>query len=151
VKIAARIAGHPLHPALVHFPIALWSATWVWDVLGASTGAAGWWQTGYWCLVAGVVMALPAAVTGLMELLALEERHPAMGTATRHMLIMGCAFAAYLGALLVRGGPLAPEGWRLPAALGLSTLGLALLAVGGWFGGRLVYWYGVGRAKPPDL
>jgi uncharacterized membrane protein len=101
--------------------------------------------------VAGIVMALPAAVTGLMELLALQERHPAMGTATRHMLIMGCAFAVYLGALLVRGGPLAPEGWRLPAAVGLSTLGLALLAVGGWFGGRLVYWYGLGRASPPDL
>jgi uncharacterized membrane protein len=51
VKIAARIAGHPLHPALVHFPIALWSATWVWDVLGASTRLAGgrratgaWWR-----------------------------------------------------------------------------------------------------------
>lgn len=151
MKVAPRIAGHPLHPALVHFPIALWSATWAWDMLGAWTGSAAWWHTGYWCLVAGIVMALPAAITGLMELLSLGERHPAMDTATRHMLIMGCAFAAYLGALLLRGGPLAPEGWRLPAVLGLSTLGLVLLAVGGWFGGRLVYSFGVGRAAPPDL
>ena len=40
-----RVAGHPVHPALVHFPVALWSVTWVWDVLGAYTGAAAWWQT----------------------------------------------------------------------------------------------------------
>jgi len=28
-------------------------------------------------------------------------------------------------------------------------VGLALLAAGGWYGGRMVYQYGVGRAQPP--
>jgi uncharacterized membrane protein len=51
----------------------------------------------------------------------------------------------YVGALIVRAGPQVPEGWRLYAALSLSTVGLALLAAGGWYGGRLVYHYGVGR------
>jgi uncharacterized membrane protein len=118
---AARFAGHPIHPALVHFPLALWSVTWAWDVLGAWTGSQVWWQTGFWCLVAGTIMALPAAITGLME----------------------------LAALIVRGGAAAPEDWRVYAVLALSTGGLGLLALGGWYGGRMVYEHGVGRTAPP--
>ena len=146
----ARFAGHPIHPALVHFPLALWAATWVWDVLGAWTGSLVWWQTGFWCLVAGSVMALPAAITGLMEL-ALLENTPAEDVAMRHMLAMGSAFAVYVTALIVRAGAAPPDGWRLYAALALSTAGVGLLALGGWYGGRMVYEYGVGGASPkPD-
>jgi uncharacterized membrane protein len=141
----ARIAGHPIHPALVHFPVALWSVTWAWDVLGACTGSALWWQTGFWCLVAGTIMAVPAAIAGVMELAALEKAHPAEGAAMRHMLLMGTAFCVFVGELIVRGGAHVPEGWRLYAALSMSSIGLALLAAGGWYGGRLVYQYGVGR------
>jgi uncharacterized membrane protein len=61
------------------------------------------------------------------------------------MLLMGSAFTAYVGAVIVRAGPQVPEGWRLYAALSLSAAGFALLAAGGWYGGRLVYHYGVGR------
>ena len=146
----ARIAGHPIHPALVHFPLALWSTTWAWDVLGAWTGSQLWWQTGFWCLVAGTVMAVPAAISGVMELTALENGHPAEDIAMRHMLLMSSAFAVYLAALLVRDGPAVPEGWRAYAALALSTGGLALLVLGGWYGGRMVYEYGVGRRAPRE-
>jgi uncharacterized membrane protein len=141
----ARIAGHPVHPALVHFPVALWSVTWAWDLLGVCTGSAVWWQTAFWCLAAGTIMALPAAAAGAMELAALEKGHPAESVALRHMLLMGTAFAVYVGELVVRAGPHVPEGWRLYGALTLSSVGLALLAAGGWYGGRLVYQYGVGR------
>jgi uncharacterized membrane protein len=147
MKSSARLAGHPLHPIFVHFPVALWSITWAWDVLGAWTGSGLWWQIGFWCLVAGTVIAVPAAVTGVMELMALGATHPAMDIATRHMLIMGGAFTVNVAALVVRAGPLMPEGWRLYAVLALSSAGLVLLAIGGWYGGRLVYEFGVGRSK----
>ena len=145
-----RFAGHPIHPALVHFPLALWSTTWAWDMLGMWTASQIWWHTGFWCLVAGTVVAVPAAITGVVELAALEKGHPAEDIAMQHMLLMSTAFAAYLAALLVRGGPAAPEGWRVYAALGLSTGGLVLLALGGWYGGRMVYEHGVGSSAPPE-
>jgi uncharacterized membrane protein len=95
-------------------------------------------------------MALPAAITGFVELTALEKGHPAEDIAMRHMLLMSSAFAAYLAALLVRGGPSVPEGLRVYSALALSTGGLGLLALGGWYGGRMVYEHGVGRSAPPE-
>jgi len=142
----ARFAGHPLHPAVVHFPVALWSVSLVWDALAAWTGAATWWHAGFWCLAAGLVMALPAAATGLMEFITIEDAHPAAATATQHMLVMLCAVCVYAVALVIRAGPAALEGWRLIAVLLLSASGLVLLAVGGWLGGKMVYTYGVGRS-----
>ncbi len=145
----ARFAGHPLHPAVVHFPVALWSISLVWDALAAWTGAATWWHAGFWCLAAGLVMALPAAATGFMEFITIEDAHPAAATATQHMLVMLCAVCVYAVALVIRAGPAAPEGWRLVAVLLLSASGLVLLAVGGWLGGKMVYRYGVGRSDSP--
>ena len=144
----ARFAGQPVHPALVHFPLALWATSSVWDALGACTGSLVWWQTGFWCLVAGSIMAVPAAVTGLTDLAALE-RTPAEDTAMRHMLAMGGAFAAYVIALMVRAGTAPPPGWRLYAALALSCTGLVLLALGSWYGRRMVYEYGAGSSPRP--
>lgn len=135
---------------MVHFPVALWSVSLAWDALGVWTGAAAWWHAGFWCLAAGLAMALPAAATGFMELVAIGDSHPAAATATRHMLVMMCAACVYAVALVIRGGPAAPEGWRLGASLALSACGFVLLAVGGWLGGTMVYRHGVGRADSPS-
>jgi len=65
----ARFAGHPLHPALVHFPIALWMAAVLWDLVGWwQSSDPLWWQMSYWCLALGLAAALPAIATGLRVL-----------------------------------------------------------------------------------
>ena len=51
---------HPLHPLFAHFPVALWTTSIAWDVLGLYTGSTQWWSLGYGCLAAGLVVALPA-------------------------------------------------------------------------------------------
>jgi uncharacterized membrane protein len=48
----------------------------------------------------------------------------------------------------VRGGPAAPAGKSLLAVLALETLGVLLLTVGGWYGGHLVFHYGIGSDMP---
>jgi len=143
--IRARIAGHPLHPALVHFPIGLWLAAVLGDVVGwwRSTEVL-WSQMSYWCLALGLAAALPAVATGLIEFLALRADDPAIDTATAHMMAMAGAAALFGASWVVRtktGAAMAPTGW----ALSLSFVGAAVLAVGGWLGGTLVYRYGVGR------
>lgn len=140
-----RFWNVPVHPMLVHFPVALLSASLLWDGVGLWTGAALWWNLSFWTLVVGLVAAVPAAATGLAEYAKLSAESAAELTATRHLMFTGAAVTAFLVSLLVRGGPEIVRGPRLAGALACSALGLGLLAVGGHLGAILVYEYGVGQ------
>lgn len=147
---ALRLFGHPLHPALVHFPLALWVSSALWDGLGAATGNALWWQFGYWSIALGLAAAVPAAIAGLIDFAALARGHPAATAATGHMLVMFTATSVYLVEFALRIGAPVPADGRVAAVLILSLAGLILVSAGGWLGGQLVYRHGVGRAGPPD-
>lgn len=135
---------HPLHPALVHFPVACWSLAVVSDVASLRIGEAAWqWSAGL--LTVGCAMALAAMLAGMTELSRVPE-----GTAMRdtwvHMGAMLAAFGLFAARLLLRLDhlqPLAPDA----ISFALDVAGFLALAVGGWFGGRLVYGHGVGRSQ----
>jgi uncharacterized membrane protein len=137
------MSRHPLHPALVHFPIACWSLAMATDVAGLWLGEVAWqWSGGL--LAVGCGMALVAMLAGLVELARVPEG-PAMRVAYWHMGAMLCAgmlFGARLLSRLDGLHSLAPN----TASLLLDTAGFICLGLGGWLGGRLVYEYGVGRA-----
>lgn len=141
----ARIAGHPLHPALVHFPIGLWLAAVLWDLVGWWRPSDPlWWQMSYWCLALGLAAALPAIATGLLEFFAIPAGEPAIDAATAHMMAMVSATAIFGASWVVRaktGAAVAPTTW----ALSLAFIGAAVLVAGGWLGGTLVYRHGIGR------
>jgi uncharacterized membrane protein len=140
-----RIGGHPLHPALVHFPVACWTAAPLLDLGWLLTQAPAWWQAAFWCVAVGVVMGLLAMCAGLMDLMALAAEHGAQATAQRHMLIMGTAWCLYVVVLLLQRPdrmPTVPQAW---GTLALSAAGFLLLAVGAYQGARLVYDFGVGQ------
>lgn len=141
---------HPLHPALVHFPIACWSLATAADVvawLGApwplETFAAA-------LLVLGCGLGVLAVGAGFLELLKLPAAHPAERDVQWHMLLALGSGGLYAGSLFLR-----VEQYQLvpltPLALLLSVLGFVVLLAAGWMGGRLVYRHGVGvtpQAEP---
>lgn len=133
---------HPLHPALVHFPIACWSLAVAADFASLHFGEMAWkWSAGLLTLGSG--MALIAMLAGLVEFARVPEG-AAMQDAYLHMTAMLAAFMLFSARLLFRLDhmqPLAPDS----IALFLDALGFASLAIGGWLGGRLVYGHGVGR------
>lgn len=139
-----RVFGHPLHAVLSDFPLALLGTSLLWDAVGLWRGEAVWWAISFWTIAAGLAAALLAALAGAVDYAAIRQDSPALGTATRHMLLMLTAVTPYLASLLVRGGARAPTGRSLFAVLGLELLGVALLAIGGWYGGHLVFHYGIG-------
>ncbi len=150
-----RLLGHPAHPALVHVPLGLWLTSAAWDTLAVWRGGHLPWQISFDCLVAGLVMAAPAAVAGLADLLALAggreggEREAAMDTGVLHLMVMLGAASCFGGSVLARGGAAPPVGDRALWALVLSGAGVALLLWGGWLGGELVYRHGAGGRTPP--
>lgn len=140
-----RLGAHPLHPALVHFPVACWSAVPVMDVLHLTLGAALWWQCAFWLIATGSALALPAMAAGFLDLVALPAEHPAQATAQRHLLLMGSAWSVFVVDWLLRSPGRAPGEIRAWIASGVSALGFALLAAGAYAGAQLVYGFGVGQ------
>lgn len=143
---APRLGGHPLHPILTDFPVALLGATVLWDVVGLATGDGQWQTVAYWTLALGVAALVPAAVTGFLDFLALPQGHPAGGTAVAHMSAVLVAGGLFVASLLARAGPGAAAAAGLEFAHAWAAGGLIALVVGGRLGGALVFRHGVGRA-----
>jgi uncharacterized membrane protein len=133
---------HPLHPALVHFPIACWSLATLADFSSLWLGESAWrWSAGL--LMVGCAVELLAMVAGVVELSRVPDG-PALRDVYLHMGLMLAAFTLYTARLFLRLDhlqPLAPD----VLALLLSLAGFITLAIGGWLGGRLVYGHGIGR------
>src|SRR4051812_50022988 len=60
----AQIAGHPLHPMLIPFPVAFLVATFACDLIFWRTGNPAWSTAALWLLGAALVMAALAAGAG---------------------------------------------------------------------------------------
>jgi len=71
-----RLLGHPLHPAVVHFPVAAWTAA--------------------------VVTALGAMTAGFVDLLAIPAGSEAQRRALRHLYLMGSTWTVSEVDLLLR-------------------------------------------------
>lgn len=142
-----RVFGHPLHAIMSDFPLALLGTSLLWSVIGLWRGEAVWWAISFWTITLGLATAVLAAFAGAVDYAAIPQDHPALGTALRHMLLMLSALSPYLISLLVRGGAGPPAGKASFVVLALETLGVLLLSIGGWYGGHLVFHYGVGSDK----
>mgnify|MGYP001557065206 CR=1 FL=1 len=137
---------HPLHPALVHFPVACWSLATAADLASLVWGEPAWHLAGV-LLVAGIGFSLPAMLAGFFELAKIAADHPALKDVNRHMIMVMCALAFYTASLFLRlqGTHLVQPGLL---AIGLSVLGLLSLAAAGWLGGELVYRHRLGVSPP---
>lgn len=144
---ALRLAGHPLHPMLVHFPVALWSLAIAADAGGLISGEAWWWSISSGCQALGLVAATLAMIAGALDFAALPRGHPAQDSAVAHIMAMSIAWLCFLASLALRGLP--GEAPPPLAALIAAGAGFVAMAVGGWLGGRLVYHYGVGVRREP--
>src|SRR3546814_19406485 len=92
---------HPLHPALVHFPVACWSLATIADVASLWIGQPAWWLAGV-LMVIGTIAAVAAMGAGLFEFASIAEGRQALADARRHMLMAKAAGVAYAASLLLR-------------------------------------------------
>ncbi|MFN2566464.1 MAG: DUF2231 domain-containing protein [Gemmatimonadaceae bacterium] len=136
MRSKASFRGHPVHPALIPFPFAFLCGAFISDVAGRLAGRPMWWAIGAHLALAGVAMALIAAVPGFIDYLyTVPPRSTGKRRATRHMLVNLSAVALFVAAWGIRGSVDAMPG---VVQLALEAFGAALLGVGGWMGGVLV-------------
>lgn len=126
-----RIHGVPIHPILVHFPVAAWTGA----TLAAVAGVIHpiFLPVAQWCNLAGLIIAPFAIATGLLEYMRVPADQEILTTANRHLLLVTGAFAVYLLLLLFQS-----QSMHVASAI-TSSLGLVLLILGGHAGARLVY------------
>ena len=148
-RSTAKVFGHQIHPMLVGYPIAFFTATLVSDLIYVLTREAFWATASLYLLVAGVVTALGAALAGFTDFFG-DRRIRALSHAWQHMIGNLLAVLLSIANLLLRLG--GAETAVLPLGLGLSALVTLLLVFTGWRGGDLVYQHRVGipdqRAMP---
>jgi uncharacterized membrane protein len=140
-----RIFGHPVHAIMASFPIALLGTSLIWDVIGMWRDDGPWWSISFWNIALGLVIALVTATAGAIDYAAIKQSDQVMKVATTHMILMLCAVTTYGGSLLLRGGPGIPTPNHRVIIMAIEFIGLILLVVGGWFGGDLVFKFGVGH------
>src|SRR5215213_8215763 len=134
MRTPASIAKHPIHPMLVPIPIGLWLFSLVCDLIYRFGGGAAEWQTvAFYTMVGGIIGALAAAIPGLIDMISLPTGPKR--TAIIHMTLNLTVVALYVVNVFVRSTN--PE--NLGLAFGLSIIGVALLTVSGWLGGKMVY------------
>lgn len=135
--------GHPLHPPLTDvtigaFTVGTVAAVFAWFGLASDSLV----PTAFTALVIGLLAAVPTVVTGLVDLLHIPTRAAARTTAVIHMAVMLSAGSVYLVASLLLRPGLENDAVSTAAAVA-AVAGFALLLVGGWIGGSLVFTHGI--------
>lgn len=140
-RSTAKIAGHPIHPMTVMFPVVLFIGTFACDVAFALTGDLFWATLGILALALGLLTAAIAAVFGFIDYFG-DRRVRALPSASHHMVGNVLLVALQAGNFLLRftAGPEV----IVPTGLVLSTIAFLLLGFSGWKGATLVYEHGVG-------
>ncbi len=142
-RSTASIAGHPIHPMLIPFPIAFFVATFACDVAYWLTGNANWAMVTPWLLGAGIIMAALAALAGLTDLFG-ERRIRALNDAWLHAggNVIVVLIEIYNWYARFEQGTAA----ILPKGIILSLVVVCILLFTGWMGWNMVYRHRVGIA-----
>jgi uncharacterized membrane protein len=144
------IARHPIHPILVTLPITFLVSAFVTDLLYWRNQDAFWAQSSYWLLWAGIVTAVLAALTGMIDFFSIE-RVRAHSAGWIHAGLNTVSLILSIINLWRRSDN--AEAAIVPWGLALSALVTVLLAISGWYGGELVYRYKIavfGDVREPD-
>lgn len=133
-----RLFGHPVHPMLVHFPIAFWPAHWALQAFGPSALPAGGAAVGRWLVSAGCALGWLSACAGGLDLAGYwrAEDQRAVRAGLVHAVINGSALFGFTVVSLLE--------WRVGQPvyhgrvfLGAEAVLLVALFVGNHFGGRI--------------
>jgi uncharacterized membrane protein len=141
VTSTVSIAGHPIHPILVIFPVAFLS--------GAAGADIGYWLTedffwaraAIWLIGLGGLSGILAGLMGMVDFVRVPRvRKRTAGWA--HMVINITALVmTFINLGLRLGNPIANI---IPTGIILSLIVATLLGVGGWYGGELTFRHKVG-------
>lgn len=136
----------PIHPALVHLPIAFVVLSVLADLFGYLFRVASLRSTARWSIAAAAISAVAAVAAGYYDMERAALAGPIHGYVHLH-LKTGLILLGAIWLLAVWRWLLVKLPRRLQPAYGVAaTMVFALTAFQGWYGGEMVYGYGASVA-----
>lgn len=138
-----------LHPLFVHFPVALLTVSLMFEIAFLLRSSAEFTRVAWWLHLVGSAGLLVSIATGLLARSGVAIPSPAVSHVEVHEEIALLVATIFTGLLFwrirARGVPAGKGRGLYIAAFGFGVL---LMWVGAWYGGELVYRFGVGAATP---
>ncbi|MBI3597498.1 MAG: DUF2231 domain-containing protein [Nitrospirae bacterium] len=139
---------HPVHPTVVHFPIALLFTAVFFEIFGFWIRRESYRQFGLWLLILGLVSGIVASAVGFWGEEAVVATGVPQKAVDRHESLAVITLVVFALLLFVRWRVRDPWSVRNRTVYFiLAVLGVLLLGTTGYFGGDLVYRYGAGVQK----
>lgn len=136
----AAIAGHPLHPMMIHFPVASLFMLVGSDMAYLYTSDEFWARAGLWLAGVGAAAGWGASIAGMIDLFTVRRiRRLMTGWCHAILAVMLLSLASFNW--LQRFAMTEPLG---PWGLYTSLLTVGFTIATGWLGGLLVYEHAVG-------
>ena len=131
----AKVAGHPVHPMLIVFPLGLLATAVIFDIIYLISNSSQWTLVAYYMIGAGVIGGAAAAVPGWIDWFAIPQGPRAKRIGLLHGVGNVIVLALFiLSWVLRRDNPEVPPTGAIVAGL----VGFVLSALTGWLGGELV-------------
>ena len=135
------IGGHPIHPMLIHFPVAALIGLIGTDIAFVFTGDQFWARAGLWLAGVGTVGGWVSGMVGLLDLLIVAQIRRLITAWCHAVLAVMLLSLASLNWLLRIGEA---DAAIMPWGLFLSLLGGLAIGATSLLGGQLVYDHAVG-------
>jgi uncharacterized membrane protein len=143
--------GRPLHPMLVHFPVALYPASLVFDALSHLSDDGNPFVRGAFTLIViALAVSVAAVAAGFADFLLIENGSRTWRIAVLHMSVQLVTGGLFLANAVLRGRDLDVTATPVGPII-LSLVGLLTLTLGAALGGELVYRHGRRVELDPTL
>lgn len=148
--LKGRLCGHPVHPMLVHFPTALFTAGFLFDAGGIALQEPSFYMASFYVILLGLAGGVLAGLFGLIDYMNLGTEGEVFQKASWHA---GIQFVVLMVFGIIAGlkyrhypDPVISDWWQL----GVMGVVLAVMVAGNYLGGELVFTHQVGVNENSD-